>query len=239
MQAPLWRNMEHSEQITELAAALAKAQGEIENASKNAANPHFKSKYADLAEVISVIREPMAKHGLSVIQSPSFDGEMVTVTTMVLHTSGQWLKGTLSMPVARKDAQGIGSAITYSRRYSLAATFRVSQEDDDGNAAVEGAKGQANGKTYVLKKEPETPPEPKANPEMHVIEGAVKAKGKSLAEVSPNDLQAAIENPVVAKRLTAADKVNIQAVLAKYEKMRADAAPQGTSLEEDEIPSTY
>ena len=120
----------------ELFAALALAQGEIENANKNAANPHFRSKYADLAEVLNTIRPVFAKHGLSLIQSPGFDGSMASVTTVLAHQSGGYMTSTASCVPAKADAQGIGSATTYLRRYGAAAVAGIAQEDDDGNAAA-------------------------------------------------------------------------------------------------------
>ena len=120
----------------ELFAALAKAQGEIENASKNAANPHFKSKYADLAEVLNTIRPTFATNGLSMIQSPGYDGSIASVTTVLAHSSGGYITGTASCVPAKAVAQGIGSATTYLRRYGAAAVAGIAQEDDDGNAAA-------------------------------------------------------------------------------------------------------
>ncbi len=120
----------------DLFAALAAAQGEIENASKNAANPHFRSKYADLAEVLNTIRPVFAKHDLSLIQSPGYDGSIASVTTILAHKSGGYLTGTASCVPAKSDAQGIGSATTYLRRYSAAAVAGIAQEDDDGNSAA-------------------------------------------------------------------------------------------------------
>ena len=120
----------------ELFTALASAQGEIENASKNAANPHFRSKYADLAEVLNTIRPVFASHGLSLIQSPGYDGSIASVTTVLAHKSGGYLTGTASCVPAKADAQGIGSATTYLRRYSAAAVAGIAQEDDDGNSAA-------------------------------------------------------------------------------------------------------
>src|SRR5690554_4164574 len=114
------RGMNKSDTIAELAKALATAQGEIENASKNAANPHFRSKYADLAEVLNTVRPVMAKHGISISQFPAFEQGVASVETIVMHTSGEWLSGISSAPVTKQDAQGVGSAITYLRRYSLA-----------------------------------------------------------------------------------------------------------------------
>lgn len=132
------QSMNKSEQINELAGALAKAQSELENASKNAANPHFRSKYADLAEVLNTVRPVFSKHGLSIIQSPAYGEGIASVETTIAHASGQWISGIVSAPVSKQDAQGVGSAITYCRRYGLAAMAGIAQEDDDANAAVSG-----------------------------------------------------------------------------------------------------
>lgn len=130
--------MQMSENINELATALAKAQGEMKNAGKTSDNPFFKSKYADLAEILNAVREPLSKYGLSISQL--YDGmgmpdKTITVTTLLMHSSGQYIGNTANYPVAKADIQGVGSAITYARRYSLAAILGLSQEDDDGNAA--------------------------------------------------------------------------------------------------------
>lgn len=124
----------------ELFAALAAAQGEIENASKNAANPHYRSKYADLAEVLNTIRPVFSKHGLSLIQSPAYDGALAHVTTVLAHAGGGYITTTASCVPAKSDAQGIGSATTYLRRYSAAAVAGIAQEDDDGNSAAHNDK---------------------------------------------------------------------------------------------------
>ena len=128
--------MNKSEQINELATALAKAQGEIKNAVKDSANPYYKSRYADLASVWEACRTALSSNGLAVSQIPELrDSGMVSVHTMLLHSSGQWLSGELSMVPVKNDPQGIGSCITYIRRYALAAIVGISPEDDDGNAA--------------------------------------------------------------------------------------------------------
>jgi hypothetical protein len=126
-------NLEHS--TPELFTALAKMQGEVENATKGSLNPHFKSKYADLAEVLNTVRPVLAANGLSVIQSPSFDGSTCHVTTTLAHSSGGYITGTMSCVPAKQDGQGIGAATTYLRRYSLAAVCGVAQADDDGQTA--------------------------------------------------------------------------------------------------------
>jgi hypothetical protein len=120
----------------ELFAALADAQLQIENASKNAANPHFRSRYADLAEVLNTVRPVLAKHGLCVIQSTAFDGAMVSVETVLGHSSGGSVSSVASCVPAKTDAQGVGAATTYLRRYALAAIAGVAQEDDDGTSAA-------------------------------------------------------------------------------------------------------
>jgi hypothetical protein len=127
-------HLEHS--TPELFAALAKMQGEVENATKGSLNPHFKSKYADLAEVLNTVRPVLAANGLSVIQSPSFDGAVCHVTTTLAHASGGYITGTMSCVPAKMDGQGVGSSTTYLRRYSLAAVCGIAQEDDDGNSSA-------------------------------------------------------------------------------------------------------
>jgi hypothetical protein len=134
--------MNKSDSINELATALSKAQGEIENAAKSSENPHFRSKYADLAEVINCIRPVFSKHGLAFTQFVSYDAGIVSVETVLMHSGGQWLSGVISAPVSKQDAQGVGSATTYCRRYSLAAVAGLAQEDDDANAAVGHGKVQ-------------------------------------------------------------------------------------------------
>lgn len=129
--------------IKELAAALAKAQAAMGGAKKQSTNPHFKSRYADLSSVWDACREPLTANGLSVLQSPRTtwwaDGHcVVEVTTLLLHESGQYISDTLAVPVTKPDAQGVGSATTYARRYMLSSFAGVASEDDDGNAAVGG-----------------------------------------------------------------------------------------------------
>ena len=134
--------MNMSDDIGELATALAIAQGQIEDASKGSINPHFRSKYADLAAVRSVIREPLAANGLSIVQTPKTVQGGVDVTTLLLHKSGQWISSSLFMPSGKMDAHGLGSAISYARRYSIMSILSLAAEDDDGNAAVERVSQQ-------------------------------------------------------------------------------------------------
>jgi len=131
--------MKMSETIAELAAALSKAQGQIEAATKGSVNPAFRSKYADINALRDAIREPLAVNDLSLLQFPRTLEGRVEVETMILHKSGEYMAETLSMPVSKQDAHGIGSALTYARRYGMSALLNLAADDDDGNAAVEKA----------------------------------------------------------------------------------------------------
>ena len=123
--------MKTSEQISELAAALAAAQGMMENAIMNRINPHFKAKYADLAAIFDAARKPLSANGLAIVQTIG-DG---VLHTRLLHTSGQWIASEHPLPMSGRP-QEIGSALTYARRYSLSALIGIAaDEDDDANAA--------------------------------------------------------------------------------------------------------
>lgn len=130
--------MERSEKLDELAAALAKAQGAMQGATMDRANPFFKSKYATLNSIWDAIRKPLADNGLAVVQTPDqLDGDVI-LRTLLVHGSGQWIASDLRMHPAKADPQGIGSALSYARRYALAAMVgATSDEDDDGNGATE------------------------------------------------------------------------------------------------------
>ena len=135
-------NMDRSDETAELFAALSKAQGEIHDATKGAENPYFKSKYADLSAVRSVIQGPISRHGLGIIQRPTTVDGGVVVETMLTHQSGQYISNKLFMPAGKQDPHGLGSAITYARRYSIMSMLCLAAEDDDGNAAVDSVKRQ-------------------------------------------------------------------------------------------------
>jgi len=130
--------MQQSENIANLAKALSIVQGKLSHAKKDSANPFFKSKYADLESVWDACRDLLAGNGLSVMQFPGefIDGTM-SMTTILAHSSGEWIGQEMSLPVSKPDAQGSGSALTYMRRYALAAVVGVVQADDDANAAVQ------------------------------------------------------------------------------------------------------
>lgn len=128
--------MKTSETLIKFAPAFLKAQTEITFAAKDATNPHFKSKYADLESVIDAIKKPLNNNKIMFMQtfSTSESGKL-NLTTRLLHESGEWVEDELTMPLQKNDAQGYGSAATYSRRYALAAITGLYQADDDGNDA--------------------------------------------------------------------------------------------------------
>lgn len=129
--------MNTSEQINEIAAALAKAQAAMKPAVKDANNPAFKSKYADLTSVWEACRGPLSANGIAALQDVTMLDGKVAVTTRLVHSSGQWLEfGPLPVPSAKADAHGVGSATSYARRYALSAAVGIVADDDDGNGAV-------------------------------------------------------------------------------------------------------
>jgi len=124
------------ESMANVCKALAAAQGKLRKAVKDSTNPHFRSRYADLESVIEAMREPFASEGLAVVQSVS-DGNLVTT---IFHASGESITSSVPLYIQKQDMQGVGSAITYARRYGLAAACGISQTDDDGEAAIEPPK---------------------------------------------------------------------------------------------------
>lgn len=129
--------MKHSETLGALGKALAKAQGTIKPAAKGAENPFFKSSYADLPAIVRACRDELSKNDISFSQATSYEGEIVVLETILIHSSGEWISGTYPVKPVKADPQGMGSAMTYARRYALAAMVGVvaEDEDDDANAA--------------------------------------------------------------------------------------------------------
>ncbi len=175
--------MNKSESIEKLAKALADFQGEVKNPKNTAVNPYFRSKYAPLESVLELVRPLLSKNGLAIVQMPGGDGNLITVQTVLLHTSGQWLDcGEVGLfaeiskrkardgddvpeeSEARPTPQGGGKAITYARRYATAAVLGIAGEDDtDGHEGFPRNGGgkpapQAPGKTAPNKPQPAPAP---------------------------------------------------------------------------------
>lgn len=137
--------MKTSEMIQDLSKAMSLMQGQIKPAIRDCVNSHFKSKYANIESVWEAIRDPMTANGLTVWQDLTTEEKSVSVTTRVVHSSGQWVEfGPLKVPLSKMDAHGVGSASSYAKRYSLCAALGVvsGDEDDDANAAVSKSKSE-------------------------------------------------------------------------------------------------
>lgn len=133
--------MERSESIKSLAIALCKFQGSVAKVKKEATNPFFKSKYATLANILDVISKPLSENGLAVSQLPV--GE-TGLTTILMHESGEFIMETYQMKPVKNDPQGIGSSITYQRRYAIGAVLGLNIDDDDDGNGASGNKTTAN-----------------------------------------------------------------------------------------------
>lgn len=131
--------MNQSETTGKLADALAKAQAEMKNAPLNKVNPHFKSKYADLAAIRDACMPALCKHGLSVTQVTGMVEGQFVLRTRLMHSSGEWVESVYPLPLDIGKPQAMGSAITYARRYCLAALAGLSAEEDDDANAAQGA----------------------------------------------------------------------------------------------------
>ena len=165
--------MNKSDSLKELATALSKAQGEFQNAKRDKENPFFHSKYADLTSLWDICRPVLSKNGLSVAQGPSVNENHVTIKTLLMHNSGEWIESELILNADKPTAQGVGSAITYGRRYSLAAMLGL-VADDDGNEA-----SKAVGKKQQKKADP---PPPKKT-EQKAIDPETTARQKIINEI--------------------------------------------------------
>jgi hypothetical protein len=149
--------MNQSESINELSTALSKAQGQMNHAVKDTTNAFFKSSYADLASVWDAARAPLVTNGLAVIQTLEIVNDKQALTTMLTHSSGQWIKSTMFLPVVKPGSQEVGSCITYCRRYSLAAICGVAQSDDDAESAMTSIReDNKNSSRSFLSKEQKT-----------------------------------------------------------------------------------
>jgi len=183
--------MKMSESIDQLAAALAIAQGEISNAKMDAVNPHFRSKYATLASIIDTAKPALAKNGLAVSQVPTIAGTLegsFVLVTMLTHKGGQYICSEYPINPDKQTPQGVGSAITYARRYALAAMLGIAaDEDDDGNAASgNGANGNQRQQappqrqSAPPKQQPAQQPKAEDNAQRNALLGDIRAAEEDL-----------------------------------------------------------
>jgi len=208
--------MYSSGELNALAESLAKAQGVMVPAKKGAQNPFFKMKYADLASVWDVCRGPLSENGLSVVQAISVPAPGETILqTILLHTSGQLIVSSYPVKPVKDDPQGMGSAITYARRYALMAMIGIAPEDDDGESAVRRAPKDGH-------------PEKKATtPSVLATDAQIRklhidAKAAGLDEAGFHDL---IQKKFGVKSSKGLTKVAASALIESFQKVAVEAPP--------------
>lgn len=145
--------MKHSDELKNIARALAKFQADIKDPARDKDNPYFKSKYVALDGLLAAVRPVLATNGLSFIQSPVSNGQDMGVTTLLMHDSGEWIESdSFMLHAVKNDPQSGGSAITYARRYSLSAVLGVAwDDDDDANIATKGSHSSSNAQNNISK----------------------------------------------------------------------------------------
>ena len=219
--------MNHSDSIKNIAAALAEFQADVKDPARNGENPHFRSKYVQLDGLLAAVRPLLSKHGLSVIQSTGGDGQNISVSTMLMHKSGEWIEtDALVLRAVKTDPQGAGSAVTYGRRYGLSAALGVARDDDDdGNAASAPPKAAV---------------QPSKNKDYYIKQISSIAKTRSM---STDDIKAVIKskyNKSSSKYLTDAEAKDLAEHLEDYmidlieaESMRKTEGMQQELLHDD------
>jgi len=165
--------MEQSDSIGSLAKALCIVQSQLEGARKDSKNTFLKSSYADLSSVWDACRDLLHKNELAVVQTSSvIEGRDLVVVTTLMHSSGEWIRGQLAVPLTKQDPQGIGSAFTYARRYALSAIVGISPEDDDAESTT------LRNKPDTAKKPSQEPPKP-AQEATKRTTGAIESQSNS------------------------------------------------------------
>ena len=231
-----------SESIVNIAKALVAFSGEIKSISHDAQNPHFKSQYTSLDHMIDETKPILTKHGLTVMQFPGGDGEKITVRTMILHTSGEWMETeALTLRAVKTDPQGAGSAITYARRYSYAAALSLSLgDDDDGNAASHAPQNART--TSQPPKPPYTPSQPQSSPQGTTGGDAMASEAqrnyifrlKNEKKISDEDLKRMIaemaDGKTSTKDLTKKEAGEIITFLNNYQ------VPVAAGAKDDDLP---
>jgi len=193
--------MEKSESIAKLAEALCKFQGAMEAIKKDSTNPFFKSRYASLGAIIEDTRDPLAKNGLSYAQFPS--GEY-GLDTILMHTSGEWIKSNYIMKPIDQKPQSLGSALSYQRRYALCAILGLQVEDDDANTASGKSEAQ---KEPTVQYAPKNAPKATVAPKKTPFETAKEKISKAVTAEELATLSAQVNESV---KLTTEEKADLQ-----------------------------
>jgi hypothetical protein len=194
--------MKTSETINEISTALAKAQGELKNPSKDKENPHFKSTYADLASGINAIREALSKHGIAYVQGRRMDGNILMLDTRLTHSSGQWIEDEAPVIMFPAKPQDIMSATTYARRGSLFALAGIAGDDDDGNEANKHEIGAPQRKTPT----PPKPPMATMTQDQSQVSRDIMLSAIDMSETVSELVDWATQNKTVIDKLLEADR---------------------------------
>jgi hypothetical protein len=172
--------MHMSEQIDQIAAALAAAQAELVNPPKLKVNPHFKSSYVDLSDGLAAVRKTLSAHGISFVQATDGETGVIILHTCLMHSSGQWIKSTYPVASLGKH-QEMGGALTYARRYALFAMVGIAGEDDmDGNDAADATNAvkPARPAKPTKEMEPGLPPDESEKVYMVMLESLQMAQSR-------------------------------------------------------------
>ena len=202
--------MRSSETLGQIARALVKAINAIEGVKKGADNPFFKSKYANLESVIEAAHGALEANGLAVMQGPGpMDGNCITLTTRLIHESGEWVETDFSLPAGKMDPQAAGSAITYARRYSLMAMLNMPAVDDDGESAMPrsrpattpGKQEDTHGPDWPNLKNPSSITSNAAKKDEGLVKASIDVKSRLDFAPTVRDLESLIEDvtPTVAR----------------------------------------
>jgi hypothetical protein len=231
--------MNRSDQINELVTALAKAQADVQDAKADKENPHFKSKYASLSSVWEACRKALTSNGLSIVQTIEKQEGVMGVNTMLSHASGQFICSFCPAVVSgQQNMQSLGSAISYARRYSLAAMVGVAsseetQEDDDGAKASQGG-GRQNSRPQGKQKQAASPPPPgpkievEQKPGDFVMSFGKATKDKALKDCDVGDLQKALTwlKEQLPERLNQSEVAAKEALRAYFYQLELEGARQ-------------
>jgi len=212
-------------ETSQLNASFVKALGELKNVAKNAVNPHFRNRYASLDAILDDVRPVLASHNLAISQEPLFEDGKAGVVTRIIHASGGVRESTLLLPLKDQTAQGVGSALTYAKRYAISSILGITaDDDDDGEIASKPIAQKPTIKAEPPKAKQETTPEvPKELPsdpltmlssmmwsdsikDAHVIEFLIANKAITNRDVTLSKINET--NPKLIERLVSAwDKV--------------------------------
>lgn len=230
--------------LNELGAALSKAQAKIRTAAKENTNPHFGSKYADLASVWEACREALTSEGLSVIQLPCGDADRIGLTTTLLHSSGQFMSATMYAMPERKGPQAVGSTLTYMRRQSLAAVTGVAPDeaDDDGEAAsarpVAPGPANDNGRRFAsaprLARPAATPPQAQQDVPPSSSEATTRAQMRRYHQLRdamnvPEDEGRERVSALVGRKVESITDLTVAEMSRVLDKMAEAAGPAGAA----------